>query len=125
MENRPHNQVRTVKPDGNHSTNTNQSTQTLRINSERQYRLILAILETARGTNELIRIIGANNVPDVVMRLRRKGWKIHTKFVTVEDRDGKKVEAGTYKLDNSQLEQAKEVLKTYYSKKNIKAVHYE
>lgn len=125
MENRPHNQVRTVKPDGNHSTNTNQVKQTLRINSERQYRLILAILETARSTTDLIHIVGANNVPDVVMCLRRKGWNIHTKLVTVEDRDGKKAEAGTYKLDESQIEQAKEALKAFYSKQNRKEVNYE
>lgn len=122
MENRPNQTTRTALPDSNHSTNTNQAKQTLRINSERQYRLILAILETARGTNDLIRIIGANNVPDVVMRLRRKGWIIHTKLVTVSDRDGRKVEAGTYKLDNSQFEQAKEFLKAYQSKHSLKAV---
>lgn len=38
----------------------------LKINSERQYRLLFAILEQSRATNELIQIGGANNVPDVV-----------------------------------------------------------
>jgi len=92
----------------------------LRINSERQYRLILAILEHPRATNELIQIVGANNVPDVVKKLRAKGWIIHTLTAPVFDRDGHKVDAGSYKLDSSQKEQAKQVLQDYASKQLFK-----
>ena len=90
----------------NHSNN-------LGLNSKRQYRLLLAILEKPRATNELIRIVGANNIPDVVKKLRNKGWAIHTLNSPVYDRDNNKVDAGSYKLDLSQVEKAIEALKSF------------
>ena len=84
----------------------------LGINSPRQYRLILAILNGAKATNELIHIIGANNVPDVVMKLRAKGWQIETIEQQATTRDGETVTAGAYRLDTP-LEQAKDALRAY------------
>ncbi|MBD3767949.1 MAG: hypothetical protein IE928_08385 [Gammaproteobacteria bacterium] len=86
--------------------------QRLPINSPRQYRLILAILEGAKSTRDLIQIVGANNVPDVVMNLRGSGWQIHCDRVPVFDRDGNKVAAGQYRLITDQ-ETAKNSLKAY------------
>jgi hypothetical protein len=122
MKNRPHDQVRTVKSNVNHSTNTATAKQTLVINSDKQYRLVLAVLERAMGTNDLIRIVGANNVPDVVMRLRAKGWIIPATFAPVYNRDGLKVDAGSYQLDHAQHDVAKVALKAYQSKCSAKAV---
>jgi len=90
----------------------------LLINSWKQYRLVLAILEQPRATNSLIKIIGANNVPNVVKRLRAKGWQITTLEHQVENRDGETVTAGAYQLDTS-LELAKEALQLWSSKHPI------
>lgn len=87
----------------------------LLINSWKQYRLVLAILEQPRATNSLIKIIGANNVPDVVKRLRAKGWQITTLEHQVENRNGETVTAGAYRLDTS-LELAKEALRIWRAK---------
>ncbi|BBP44554.1 hypothetical protein [Thiosulfativibrio zosterae] len=119
MENRPNITNEAALEVLNHSINSDTAKQSLIINSMRQYRLVLAILEQARPTNELIGIVGANNVPDVVKRLRAYGWRIHTITAPVYDRDGNKVDAGSYKLDPSQFEQAKAALKSYQIKKNF------
>lgn len=85
---------------------------TLPINSERQYRLILAILQEPKATNDLIRIVKANNVPDVVMNLRGHGWEIQTEYETVNTSDGETVRAGQYRLITD-TETAKASLKSY------------
>lgn len=69
------------------------------IGSKRQYRLILAILDHPEATNLLSRIIGANNVPDVVKKLRARGWSIKTLDERVTNRDGERVNAGAYELE--------------------------
>ena len=84
----------------------------LAINSEKQYRLILTILNGEKSTNELIQIVGANNVPDVVKRLRARGWKITTLQRKVLNRDGEYVIAGAYRLDTA-IEVAKEAFRAY------------
>lgn len=89
--------------------------QTLPINSWKQYRLVLAILEQPRATNSLIKIVGANNVPDVVKRLRAKGWHILTLEEKGINRDGQKVTGGAYQLQTP-LEIAKASLKTWRHK---------
>jgi hypothetical protein len=84
----------------------------LRINSERQYRLVMAILKHPKATNTLIQIVGANNVPDAVKRLRSKGWQIATLEQDVKTRDGLRVTAGLYRLDTP-IEIAKESLRAW------------
>lgn len=99
-----------------HHSKTDQS-RALPIRSERQYRLILAILETPRATNALIQEVGANNIPNLVMRLRESGWQIDCERITVFDRDGNKVAAGQYRLiTNLETSQASlEAFKGVYS----------
>ncbi|WP_178861682.1 hypothetical protein [Thiomicrorhabdus cannonii] len=94
-----------LEPQGNHKG--------LTVTSERQYRLMLAILEAPKPINALIQIVGANNVPDIVKKLRARGWQIHTLTAPVYDRDGNKVSGGSYVLDKSQLEDAKAALRVY------------
>lgn len=122
MKNRTNNHESTASSTQINCSNINDLKQTLIISTERQYRLILAILERPIGTNELIRLIGANNVPAVVMRLRRKGWLIHTLMAPIYNRDGEKVDAGSYKIDQSQIEGAREALSAWRLKHPLNEV---
>lgn len=90
----------------------------LQINSERQYRLIFAILKQPMAISELIQIVGANNIPDVVRRLRAKGWEIATIEQKVKTRDGLIVSIGLYRLDTP-LAKVKEAMRAWRSKKPL------
>lgn len=71
------------------------------IKTPREYRLLLTLFENkGLSVKELREIVGANNVPDVVMELRRKGWIIHCKRIDFYDRDGRNCRPGIYWLDD-------------------------
>jgi hypothetical protein len=101
----------TAAPNVQNHSKANQA-KPVAINSEKQYRLILAILNGEKGINELIPIVGVNNVPDVARRLRAKKWQITTVDRKVINRDGEQVTAGAYRLDTP-IEIAKEALRAY------------
>lgn len=71
------------------------------IKTPREYRLLNTLFEHNRlPVKELREIIGANNVPDVVMELRRRGWVIPCARIDFIDRDGRNCRPGVYWLDD-------------------------
>jgi hypothetical protein len=71
------------------------------IKSPREYRLLHSLFHNnGLSVKELREIIGANNVPDVVMSLRNRGWVIHCERIDFYDRDGRNCRPGIYWLDD-------------------------
>jgi len=70
----------------------------LSINSPRQERAILALLEKSVAVKDLGPIIGALNPRQVIFELRQQGFKgiILTRRFTVIDQDGKRCRPGEY-----------------------------
>jgi len=69
------------------------------IRSQRQRRTLVALLDGPRTREQLDRLAGASNSPDVVLTLRRRfGLALPCALETVLDRDGKSVERGVYRL---------------------------
>lgn len=107
MENRTNSETRTA-----YAVSQSHST-TPKINSKRQFRFIKSILENPQSINRLIRIVGANNVPEIARQLRVNGWQIETIKILVIDRDDELVKAGAYRLAKSQLQHAYKALKAF------------
>lgn len=72
--------------------------------TQRQRRALVALLERPRSREELDRIAGTSNSPDLVSRLRRRGILILCEHVSHTDRDGVKGWHGVYKLPASERE---------------------
>ena len=70
----------------------------------RQRRALVALLERPRSREELDRIAGTSNSPDLVSRLRQRGILILCEHVSHTDRDGVKGWHGVYKLPASERE---------------------
>ena len=70
----------------------------------RQRRALAALLERPRTREELDRIAGTSNSPDLVSRLRQRGVLILCEHVSHTDRDGVKGWHGVYKLPESERE---------------------
>jgi hypothetical protein len=71
----------------------------LALRSQRQRRTLVALLDAPRTREQLDRIAGASNSPDVVGRLRRRfGLELPCETEAVIDRDGKRVGRGVYRL---------------------------
>lgn len=69
------------------------------IRSQRQRRVLLALLEGAKTREQLDRIAGSSNSPDVVLKMRRRfGLDLPCTLEKVQDRDGRSVERGSYSL---------------------------
>ena len=73
-------------------------TQPLLPKSQRELRLLRALLSGAVMRYELDSVIGAQNSPEYVSRLRMAGWAIRTDRIPMLDRDGHKVRVGQYQL---------------------------
>lgn len=72
------------------------------IRSERHRRVLRALLRGPKTREQLDRIAGASNGPDVVFKLRRRfGLVIPCALGVVCDRDGHSVERGTYSLSEA------------------------
>lgn len=69
-----------------------------RIKNRSELRAIRALERGQVSRGELDRICGAANSPDVVMRLRDKGFVIHCERRPVKNRFGESVLAGFYTL---------------------------
>lgn len=68
------------------------------IRSPRETRLLSALRTGKKSRETLDRAIGASNTPDIVFRLRKKGFAIPCEHVPVVDRDGKVTHYGLYSL---------------------------
>ena len=76
----------------------NSSKHPLEPKSQREKRLLSALAQGGVLRHELDRIIGTDNVPEYVSRLRLAGWEIQTERVPSYDRDGRKIRIGRYQL---------------------------
>ena len=70
----------------------------------RQRRALVALLERPHSREELDRIAGTSNSPDLVSRLRQRGILIVCEHVSHTDRDGLKGWHGVYRLPSSERE---------------------
>lgn len=68
----------------------------------RQRRALVALMEHPRSREELDRIAGASNSPDLVGQLRKRGIAIVCEHVSHIDRDGVKGWHGVYSLPESE-----------------------
>lgn len=72
------------------------------IKTPRQYRVIKALMQSRPTREQLDRIAGASNSPQVILELRRLNWAIQTHREEVKDRDGKTVRRGRFELNPEQ-----------------------
>ncbi len=66
----------------------------------------------AVSTHKMREIAGQENVPELMARLKRNGWKWECERVEMLDRDGKKCRPGVYQLLPEHLEVAKKMFKS-------------
>ena len=64
----------------------------------RQVRAINALLESPITREQLDRVAGCSNSPDLISRLRARGLEIRCKSKNVRDRDDKLCQVGVYEL---------------------------
>jgi len=64
----------------------------------RTKRVMKALLNSAVMREELDRIAGSSNSPDIVFRLRKKGLEIPCYRIESRDADGKKCRPGRYEF---------------------------
>lgn len=77
----------------------------------RERRLLQALFEWGEvSRHELDGLIGAENSPDVIFRMRRGGWELPCKRRPMLDRDGKKCQPGFYRLSNRDRQAAAAIL---------------
>jgi hypothetical protein len=69
-----------------------------KIKNPREIRLLLALLDGDKHREQLDRLIGASNSPDIVFRLRQKGFSIPCTMRPGIDRDGQPCRFGVYSL---------------------------
>lgn len=71
--------------------------------NRRHLRVIVALVHRIRSREEIDRIAGASNGPEVIAELRRRGLDIPCARVPCWDRDGKEVKRGIYSLTADDL----------------------
>lgn len=70
-------------------------------NNPRESRLLKALSQcNGLMREQLDRVIGASNTPDVVFRLRNRGWDLPCQRQVVIDRDGIKCKVGFYSFSD-------------------------
>lgn len=72
--------------------------QSIKISTARQYRVMRALYSGPHSREEIDRIAGASNGPEVVRQLRVLGWEIPCELVPHIDRDGLRGRHGVYCL---------------------------
>lgn len=83
------------------------------IRSPRVYRAAKALLNGEISTLELNRIVGDYSPRDLIYRMRNQGWLIDTLTGWAEDRDGKKVAANAYRINQAYRDTAQTAINTY------------
>ena len=95
----------------------NTSTPLPAMRSQRQHRVLLALLTGSKTREQLDRIAGASNSPDVVYRLRlRFGLELPCRLETITDMDSKPVERGVYSLTEQDAQKARQLVQANAAK---------
>lgn len=77
----------------------------------REKRFLKALLEKDKVfVRDLRTIVGAQNPAQVAFTVRRKGWNIQTKFISMQDRDVCICHPGFYWLNDDEKERVKQLL---------------
>ena len=71
--------------------------------NKRHLRVVVALVHRIRSREEIDRIAGASNGPEVIAELRRRGLDIPCARVSCCDRDGEEVKRGIYSLTSDDL----------------------
>lgn len=79
--------------------------------SQREERLLIALLEKPHLREHLDRRAGASNSPDIVFRLRNRGLTIPCERVLLKDRDGNDCRSGLYSLTDQDRRAVRSALK--------------
>lgn len=79
------------------------------VNGPRMRRLLQRLLSGPCDREALDRAIGASNTPDVVLRLRSKGFELPCESVKGIDRDGLAIHWGRYSMTARDMELAESV----------------
>lgn len=79
----------------NHHSNLNKP---YKPKSQRERRLLAALVNGAVIRHDLDVLVGTDNAPEYVSRLRLAGWDISTERIPRYDADGKKTRIGRYHL---------------------------
>ena len=88
--------------------NSNPSSRFLGTHNKRHLRVLAVLLVRRLFREELDRIAGCSNGPELVAELRRRGLEIPCEAVTRLDKDGKPCRPGVYSLtDDDRLKIAK------------------
>lgn len=75
-------------------------------NTPRQIRALKAIAQKATSRHDLDIIAGAENSPEVVSQLKKRGFDIQCKRVPIIDRDGRVTHKGIYYLEKEAVQVA-------------------
>lgn len=85
----------------------------LKLQSLRQKRALSALLTGPKTREQIDRIAGASNSPDVIGKMRRRfGLKLPCQRERIQDRDGHSVERGVYHLTDEDAATARCLLHT-------------
>lgn len=79
-------------------------------NSDRVKRLLVALSIGAKMRHDLDGIIGTDNAPEYVSRLRLAGWDISTERIPNYDSEGNKTRIGRYHLSRAHRALAQTIL---------------
>lgn len=80
------------------------------LSSPRELRLLSALLDGPVSREALDRGIGASNTPDVVFRLRSRGFDLPCERRRGIDRDGRTCRFGVYRLSDTDADKARAIL---------------
>lgn len=101
-----------VAPLNDLCSNNSAAVHPLKPKSQRELRGLIALVKSENGVMryDMDVVMGAQNSPEYISRLRVSGWAITTERVPIVDRDGRRVHAGRYFLSLRQRELASRLL---------------
>jgi hypothetical protein len=86
-------------------------------NNPRQLRVIFALEVSPRTREQIDRIAGASNGPELIAELRRRGLQIPCKMTPAIDRDGFEIKRGVYYFTESDKREIRRWKKSRITKK--------
>lgn len=81
--------------------------------TERQARVLSALLDQPMMREALDRIAGASNSPDIIFKLKQRGLEFNCERIKMIDRDGKVTRPGKYSLLPEYRVKAQKMLGAY------------